>query len=72
MCYHYSILKTAKEISEHYGIPLKSDKIDPDPLFYHINSFNPDFLPVVYQDYSDNHLKFDFMRWGLVPALKTA
>lgn len=68
MCYHYSIAKTAEEISRTYKIGFKHSGIDPEPLFYHANGFDHPHLPVVYQDDISHDLKLEFMQWGLVPG----
>ncbi len=68
MCYHYSIAKTAEEISAVYNLPIKEPGINPEPVCFHANGFNFPLLPIVYKDYKANDLKFEFMNWGLVPA----
>ncbi len=68
MCYHYSITKTASEISGRYGITPAPVTIDPEPLNYHVNGFKFKSLPVVYKDYNNDHVKLEFMQWGLVPG----
>ncbi len=67
MCYHYSIAKTAEEISRRYNIDLTPSGIIPEPLFYHVNGFDFPVLPVVCKDYMSGDLKLEFMQWGLVP-----
>lgn len=68
MCYHYSINKTAGEISERYKTDMRPPQINPDPVFYHVNGFTFDSLPVVYKNNETNQLKLEFMQWGLVPG----
>lgn len=68
MCYHYSIAKSAEEISSRYDLTLKSPRIDPEPLLYHVNGFDFATLPVVFKDIESSHMKLEFMQWGLVPG----
>ncbi|TVR68505.1 MAG: SOS response-associated peptidase [Marinilabiliales bacterium] len=68
MCYHYSIARTATEIAARYGIEPAPVPINPEPVYYHVNGFNHNPLPVVYKDVDGGHLKLEFMRWGLVPG----
>ncbi|MFO7923821.1 MAG: SOS response-associated peptidase [Bacteroidales bacterium] len=68
MCYHYSIARTAEEIALHYNIKLKLKGVNPDPLFYHVNGFNFERLPVIYQDKTYSELKLDLIQWGMIPV----
>ncbi len=68
MCYHYSISKTASEIATRYNIDLRLPEINPEPVYYHVNGFNHNLLPVVYKEFNSDYLKLELMQWGLVPG----
>ncbi len=68
MCYHYSIAKTASEIAGRYGVTPSPAPVDPEPVYYHVNGFVHNLLPVVFKDNITDYLKLDFMQWGLVPG----